>query len=58
MTIWTRPSGSKIETKDTPEMISYAEKAGWIHEVKEAATNDNSTTGSKRSGGKNQRKGG
>jgi len=31
---WTRPSGSPIELKDTPEMEKFATDNGWTKEVK------------------------
>lgn len=57
MITWIRPSGSKIETNESDATIEYAVAAGWKL-AKEAPTNDNSTTDSKRSSRKTRRKNG
>lgn len=30
--VWTRPSGSKLETNDRPETIEYCESLGWTRD--------------------------
>ena len=54
---WKRPSGTEIETADTEAIREYASKEGWkLKECKEAVTDDNSTTDSKRSSRTRNRK--
>ncbi len=49
---WTRPSGSVIETKNTPELVAYAAANGWEIAKKpkkkvtpKAVKHDNSSAG-------------
>ena len=55
MITWMRPSGNKIETNESDAIIEYAINAGW-EQIKEAVTDDNSTTDSKRSSRTRKRK--
>lgn len=53
---WKRPSGSTIETADTPDIAEYAKKAGWERidkpkPKKKVTENDNSQTNSRRVSG-------
>jgi hypothetical protein len=61
---WTRPSGSTIETKDTPEIIEYAALNGWKRAntkkkvTPKAVKNDDSVADSGRGSGKDRGKNG
>lgn len=54
---WIKPNGSSITTNDTEASISTAVDLGW-KQASEAKKDGNSTTDSKRSGGKARRKNG
>ena len=55
MSVWIKPNGNKIEVTDNEATIKYVTSLNWTPE-KEAATNDNSTTDSKRVSRKTGRK--
>ena len=57
MSIWIKPNGTKIEVNDNQATIDYVVSLNW-KPVKEAVTNDNSTTDSKRSSRARKRKNG
>ena len=57
MSIWIKPNGTKIEVNDNQATIDYVVSLHW-KPVKEAVTNDNSTTDSKRSSRTRKRKNG
>ena len=57
MSIWIKPNGTKIEVNDNQATIDYVVSLNW-KPAKEAATNDNSTTDSKRSSRTRKRKNG
>ena len=54
---WIKPNGSSITTNDTEASISAAIDLGW-KQASEAKKDGDSTTNSKRSGGKTRRKNG
>ena len=55
MSVWIKPNGNKITVTDNKATIEYVTSLNWTPE-KEAATNDNSTTDSKRVSRKTGRK--
>jgi hypothetical protein len=57
MALWIKPNGTKIEVNDNQATIDYVVSLNW-KPAKEAVTNDNSTTDSKRSSRTRKRKNG
>ena len=55
MAIWIKPNGNKIKVTDNEATTEYVTSLNWKPE-KKAATDDNSSTDSKRSNRKGRRK--